>query len=121
MEIISYQNYTTVARLNSILKEVGINDRFLLEPIETLNELGVKITIPSLITNKAPYSIEIKLDYKQNSLTVSQIIGSINKDLSDLLRSIKPSLTSLLTLQKAINGIVTITDINITNENFNAN
>lgn len=121
MEIISYQNYTTVERLNNLLKEANIQGRLLLKPIETLEELGVTVTIPSLNPNKEPYTVEIKLDYKQNSLTISQIIGSINKDLADLLRSIKPSLTGLITLHNAIGKMVTATDINITNENFNAN
>lgn len=121
MEIISYQNYTTVERLNNLLKEANIQGRLLLKPIETLEELGVTVTIPSLNPNKEPYTVEIKLDYKQNSLTISQIIGSINKDLADLLRSIKPSLTGLITLHNAIDKMVTTTDINITNENFNAN
>lgn len=100
--IISRENYNLVEFLNSILKESGLEQRIELRIIDTAEKIGVMVSIPSIFNPTVkPFELEIVEEFKTANLPVTKLLESINYDLADLLKTIRPDIIKLSRINSA--------------------
>ena len=102
MDFITRSNYQLIEEMNGLLKEAGILNRFTLEIVDTNEEIGVIVYVPSLLNpTKNPFPVEIVENFKLGGFSISQLIESINRDIEDLMKTIKPDILKILRIANA--------------------
>lgn len=102
MDFITRSNYQLIEEMNGLLKEAGILNRFTLEIVDTNEEIGVIVYVPSLLNpTKNPFPVEIIENFKLGGFSISQLIESINRDIEDLMKTIKPDILKILRIANA--------------------
>ena len=97
MELITYENYIITQTINTLLKEFGLTHRVILRTLDTDKQLGIIISLPSLIDDsKEPYMLPIRENYKESSLRLSEIFNIINSDAHEALLKYKSNVVTLL-------------------------
>ena len=103
MNIVTEENYKRMEELNLLLKEANINKKFAIKIIDDGINIGVRVTIPSIV-NQENESMQIILqESKQSSMTLKQTIDNINIDIEDLFTVIKPDVLFILGREKKKN------------------
>lgn len=123
--IISRNNYEKIDYLNSLLKDAKIDKKITMKIIDTTEEFGVKISIPSIMHPEwTPYEVDIIERFKEVNLSILQLIDSINNDIEDLFRAITPDFIRLTRIRQAFNYSKHDSDLDnslIINFNLNEN
>lgn len=102
MDFITRSNYQLIEEMNGLLKEAGILNRFTLEIVDTNEKIGVIVYVPSLLNpTKNPFPVEIVENFKLGGFSISQLIESINRDIEDLMKTIKPDILKILRIANA--------------------
>ena len=102
MDFITRSNYQLIEEMNGLLKDAGILNRFTLEIVDTNEEIGVIVYVPSLLNpTKKPFPVEIVENFKLGGFSISQLIESINRDIEDLMKTIKPDILKILRIANA--------------------
>ena len=103
-DLISEHNWSSIKTLNDLLKQAHIDRRVELTILDTPDELGVILSIPSIFNDHGtPFELTISENTKTTSLTTLQIIDTINNDLEELFRLLIPEFTKFIRIKKAFN------------------
>lgn len=106
ISIIERNNYEIMEQLNDLLRRSGVKKRITLKVIDDENEFGVMVSIPSIFNpDIEPYEVPILENFKENELTLLQTIESINVDIKDLLKTIKPDIVRLTRIKESFDYV----------------
>lgn len=102
MNIISETNQKLLNDLNVLLVQAGIYNPFTFKLIETNEEVGAIISIPSLFDPaKKPYMMAFKENYRTSPMSYPEIIATLNDELHEMLMVIKPEILKLIRIKEA--------------------
>lgn len=106
ISIIERNNYEIMEQLNDLLRRSGVKKRITLKVIDDENEFGVVVSIPSIFNpDIEPYEVPILENFKESELTLLQTIESINVDIKDLLKTIKPDIVRLTRIKESFDYV----------------
>lgn len=102
MNIIFETNQKLINDLNVLLVQAGIYNPFTFKLIETNEEVGAIISIPSLFDpSKKPYMMAFKENYRTSQMSYPEILDTLNDELHEMLMVIKPEILKLLRIKEA--------------------
>lgn len=100
MNIVTEANYKRMEELNLLLKNANIDRSFTIKTIDDGINIGVKVRIPSIISEEDDKFLYIIFqEPKRLPIPLQQTIDNINMDLEELFKSIKPDIVFMLGLQ----------------------
>ena len=103
---ISRSNYDDIDQLNELLKKAGVVKRITIKIVDNIDEFGVIVAIPSIFNpDIEPYEVKILEEYRDSPYTILQLVESINYDVADLLKVIKPDFVRLTRIKQSFDYV----------------
>ena len=100
--IVYRDNMNTIENLNDLLRRAKVKGRINIEEIDTPEEFGVMVSIPSIFNDESdPFELRIVENIKESSLSVLTMIDAINRDITELFETIKPSFIKLVRVKES--------------------
>jgi len=101
MQLIAQHNLNQIKLLNATLKDAGINKKFKIKEVNTMNEVGAILVIPAVLEDRSPLLLAFKENFKEAPVSYQTIINLMNEDLEEVLDLVTFETEKLLRIKKA--------------------
>lgn len=104
ISLIHKENHDSISYLNELYKELDIKDTIKLQVIDTENEFGIRISIPSIVVKDAIIETEL-IQSKDTKYRVRDLVDNINSNVVVFIEKMQYELEKVVAIYRSANDI----------------